>query len=138
MGTMFWSMNLEIKNKLDELSNIFVIIVYKHRYILKLINRYEIESIKKGKNHWYLGLVVNLVDCFSSCNCETLINNFNFCFWSIARLQIWLFWSCTENGRTQWTIWHQSQMTIWIEFANCSFVISILLSCSIISSHLVP
>lgn len=29
----------------------FGIIVYKHRYILKLINRYEIESIKKGKNH---------------------------------------------------------------------------------------
>ena len=51
MGTMFWSMNLEIKKKLDELSNKFGIIVYKHSYILKLINRYEIESIKKGKNH---------------------------------------------------------------------------------------
>ena len=51
MGTLFWSMNLEIKKKLDELSNKFGIIVYKHRYILKLINRYEIESIKKGKNH---------------------------------------------------------------------------------------
>ena len=38
---MFWSMNLEIKKKLDELSNKFGIIVYKHRYILKLINRYE-------------------------------------------------------------------------------------------------
>ena len=39
------------QEKLDELSNKFGIIVYKHRYILKLINRYEIESIKKGKNH---------------------------------------------------------------------------------------
>ena len=50
MGTMFWSMNLEIKKKLDELSNKFGIIVYKHRYILKLINRYEIESIYKGSS----------------------------------------------------------------------------------------
>lgn len=49
MGTMFWSMNFEIKKKLDELSNKFGIIVYKHRYILKLINRYEIESIKKER-----------------------------------------------------------------------------------------
>ena len=47
-------MNLENKaNSFKELSNIFGINIPNLRYMIKLIDRYGIEFVKKGKNHYY-------------------------------------------------------------------------------------
>ena len=46
-------MNLESKMNLNQLSKRFGVVVSGLRYMMRLIERYGIESTKKGKNCYY-------------------------------------------------------------------------------------